>query len=100
MGSAQDYGRAGCNPHVLTGALVGGPRFNDSYEDIRKDYVHNEVAINYNVGLTGGRATLLHATHLPLCRVLGHSVGRMVAGLLVGLSCGIVGAAAVSACHF
>jgi hypothetical protein len=36
------------NPHVLTGALVGGPDADDSYQDIRSDYVHNEVALDYN----------------------------------------------------
>ena len=50
----QDYGRAECNPHTLTGALVGGPLRDDSYVDARNDYVQNEVAINYNAGFTGG----------------------------------------------
>jgi len=38
------------NFHVLTGALVGGPDQNDNYVDDRSDYVHNEVADDYNAG--------------------------------------------------
>jgi endoglucanase len=50
-----------CNPHVLTGALVGGPGADDSYADDRKDYVKNEVALDYNSGWTGALAALLAA---------------------------------------
>jgi endoglucanase len=50
----QDFNRAACNPHVLTGALVGGPLKNDAYADVRSDYVLNEVAVSYNAGYTGG----------------------------------------------
>ncbi|KAK9812548.1 hypothetical protein WJX73_008007 [Symbiochloris irregularis] len=38
------------NPHVLTGALVGGPTFEDQYSDSREDYVTSEVC---NAPLTG-----------------------------------------------
>lgn len=38
------------NPHVLTGALVGGPDKTDHYEDKRNDYIMNEVATDYNAG--------------------------------------------------
>lgn len=38
------------NPHVLYGALVGGPGKNDDYNDKRTDYVTNEVACDYNAG--------------------------------------------------
>ncbi len=48
------------NPQVLTGALVGGPDANDSYEDKRDDYVHNEVACDYNAGFQNANAGLLH----------------------------------------
>ena len=34
---------AGPNPHVLTGALVGGPHLDDSYPDDRADHVKSEV---------------------------------------------------------
>ena len=46
------------NAHVNFGALVGGPvRADDmSYTDIRSDYVSNEVALDYNAGLTGAFA--------------------------------------------
>ena len=38
------------NPHVLYGALVGGPGRNDDYQDKRSNYVNNEVACDYNAG--------------------------------------------------
>ncbi|UAJ71804.1 glycoside hydrolase family 9 protein [Synechocystis sp. PCC 7339] len=46
------------NEHILFGALVGGPTAaNDfSYNDSRDDYISNEVAIDYNAGLTGALA--------------------------------------------
>lgn len=41
------------NRHVLYGALVGGPgAANDSYTDDRSNYQANEVATDYNAGLT------------------------------------------------
>lgn len=43
----------GPNPHVLYGALVGGPGESDDYIDSRTDYVHNEVATDYNAGFHG-----------------------------------------------
>jgi hypothetical protein len=45
---------------VLTGALVGGPDKNDVYSDKRDDYVHNEVACDYNAGFQSSLAGLLH----------------------------------------
>jgi endoglucanase len=46
------------NKHILYGAMVGGPKSaNDyDYQDLRSDYVSNEVAMNYNSGLTGAMA--------------------------------------------
>jgi chitodextrinase len=45
--------------HVLYGALVGGPGTNnDSYVDSRKDFVANEVALDYNAAFTGALARL------------------------------------------
>ena len=41
--------------HLLVGALVGGPNL-DGYDDTVNDYVHNEVAIDYNAGLVGTAA--------------------------------------------
>nr|XP_022336153.1 uncharacterized protein LOC111132618 [Crassostrea virginica] len=38
------------NPHVLYGALVGGPDGHDSYRDSRLDFQSNEVACDYNAG--------------------------------------------------
>jgi endoglucanase len=48
------------NAHVLAGALVGGPSAADdfAYSDSRLDYISNEVAIDYNAGLTGALAFL------------------------------------------
>lgn len=42
--------------HVLWGALVGGPDFDDYHEDDRTNYVYNEVAIDYNAGFVGALA--------------------------------------------
>ncbi|KAJ9588698.1 hypothetical protein L9F63_018012 [Diploptera punctata] len=53
-----NYGSLDPNPHVLYGALVGGPGSNDEYEDMRYDYVHNEVADDYNAGYQGCLAAL------------------------------------------
>jgi hypothetical protein len=45
--------------HVLYGALVGGPSTNDdAYQDLRSDYVMNEVATDYNAGFTSAVARL------------------------------------------
>ncbi|XP_071111775.1 endoglucanase-like [Haliotis cracherodii] len=52
----------GPNPHVLKGALVGGPDDNDSYTDKRSDYVGNEVAVDYNAGFQSAVAGLIHLT--------------------------------------
>lgn len=48
------------SPHLLTGGLVGGPEANDSYVDIRTDYVHNEVALDYNAGFQGALSGIIH----------------------------------------
>ncbi|WP_052249711.1 glycoside hydrolase family 9 protein [Tateyamaria sp. ANG-S1] len=44
------------NVYVLHGALVGGPARNGDYEDVRSDYVANEVATDYNAGFSGALA--------------------------------------------
>ncbi|KAK5581189.1 hypothetical protein RB653_001219 [Dictyostelium firmibasis] len=41
------------NLYMLYGALVGGPGSDDSYVDLRTDYVKNEVALDYNAGFVG-----------------------------------------------
>jgi hypothetical protein len=43
----------GPNPHPLYGALVGGPDESDVYVDDRMDYIHNEVACDYNAAFVG-----------------------------------------------
>ncbi len=40
------------NRHILYGALVGGPNQDGTYEDDRGNYINNEVATDYNAGLT------------------------------------------------
>merc|ERR1711976_465281 len=47
------------NPHILYGALVGGPDQWDNYDDRRDDYIKNEVACDYNAGFQGAPAGLL-----------------------------------------
>jgi len=47
------------NYNVLSGALVGGPDQNDNYVDDRSDYVHNEVATDYNAGFQSALAALV-----------------------------------------
>lgn len=46
--------------HVLWGALVGGPDAGDWHRDITKDYIYNEVAVDYNAGFVGACAGLYH----------------------------------------
>ena len=44
--------------HVLWGALVGGPDADDWHRDQTKDYIYNEVAVDYNAGFVGAAAGL------------------------------------------
>lgn len=56
----QYYESAAPNPHVIAGALVGGPKGpGDDYQDDRKDFQQNEVALDFNAGFTGALAGLL-----------------------------------------
>ncbi|QFU10372.1 Endoglucanase E-4 precursor [Rhodobacteraceae bacterium THAF1] len=55
-------GIAGDNLYQLDGALVGGPDQFGNYSDDRTDYVGNEVAIDYNAGLSGALAGLYEET--------------------------------------
>ncbi|KAI8767221.1 endoglucanase E-4 [Biomphalaria glabrata] len=48
------------NPQTLHGALVGGPDQYDNFHDVRSDYIHNEVADDYNSGFQGALAGILH----------------------------------------
>ncbi|KAF2358941.1 Glycoside hydrolase family 9, partial [Trinorchestia longiramus] len=49
----------GPNPQVLYGAMVGGPDVDDGYTDERMDYMHNEVACDYNAALSGALAKMV-----------------------------------------
>ncbi|XP_046580062.1 endoglucanase E-4-like isoform X2 [Haliotis rubra] len=51
---------SGPSPQLLVGAIVGGPGNDDSYKDNREDYVHNEVACDYNSGFQSALAGLTH----------------------------------------
>ena len=44
--------------HILYGALVGSPTAADGFNDAVDDYQSNEVAIDYNAGLTGALARM------------------------------------------
>ncbi|KAK7481398.1 hypothetical protein BaRGS_00027354 [Batillaria attramentaria] len=46
-------------PQTLYGGLVGGPDWYDRYNDTREDYVHNEVALDYNAGFQSALAGLV-----------------------------------------
>jgi hypothetical protein len=54
-----DFNSPDPNPQVLQGALVGGPDHNDQYNDSRQDYVHAEVATDYNAAFQGALAALV-----------------------------------------
>ena len=49
------------NPHILYGALVGGPSGlnDDTLNDKRNDYIENEVTLDYNSGFQSLLAGLL-----------------------------------------
>ncbi|XP_077990256.1 endoglucanase 4-like [Glandiceps talaboti] len=68
----------GCNPHQLTGAVVGGPKKDDSWSDNRGDYYHNEVACDYNAAFQGAMAGLLQLKMddqlPPACYILTEEV--------------------------
>ncbi|XP_064097744.1 endoglucanase E-4-like [Macrobrachium nipponense] len=51
--------QAGPNPQILYGALVGGPAQDGTYKDDRMDYVHNEVACDYNAAFSGLLAAMV-----------------------------------------
>ncbi|MFN8074447.1 MAG: glycoside hydrolase family 9 protein [Kineosporiaceae bacterium] len=56
--STNDMNEPKDQKHVLWGALVGGPDDADQHNDITRDYVYNEVAIDYNAGFVGALAGL------------------------------------------
>lgn len=56
------FNLASPNPHVLFGALVGGPDLTDTYTDSRGNYMQNEEALDANAGFTGVLALLNQAT--------------------------------------
>ena len=52
------YSSPSCNPNVVYGGLIGGPDKEDNYQDNRKDFAANEVALDWNAGFTGVMAGL------------------------------------------
>ncbi len=59
-GDWSNFNSSAPNDNILYGALVGGPAsVNDfDYTDDRTDYIRNEVALDYNAGLTGALARM------------------------------------------
>lgn len=57
----EDFETKNPNPHILRGALVGGPSGpgDNTYNDKRDDYVTNEVSLNYNAAFAGALAALV-----------------------------------------
>ncbi|XP_066945456.1 endoglucanase E-4-like [Macrobrachium rosenbergii] len=53
------FDNPGPNPQILYGAVVGGPDEYDAYTDDRGDYVHNEVACDYNAGFTAALGAMI-----------------------------------------
>jgi len=63
-----NFNAPGPNPHILTGALVGGPESRSgSYTDKRSNFITNEVAIDYNAGFQSAIAGLLESQINGLC---------------------------------
>ncbi|XP_060533137.1 endoglucanase E-4-like [Cylas formicarius] len=48
------------NPQILYGALVSGPDGNDYYEDLREDFLYNEVGLDFNSGFQNVLVGLVH----------------------------------------
>ncbi|XP_041377746.1 uncharacterized protein LOC121390094 [Gigantopelta aegis] len=55
-----EFSSSSPNPQTLHGALVGGPALDESYQDVRSDYIQNEVACDYNAGFQSALAGLIH----------------------------------------
>jgi hypothetical protein len=47
------------NTFILYGAVVGGPKVDDTYVDNRHNYEYTEVTLDYNAGFTGAAAGLV-----------------------------------------
>jgi endoglucanase len=53
------FGRSDANPNILTGAIVGGPNFNDDFHDSRRESDYTEPTTYINSGFVGLLARLL-----------------------------------------
>ena len=53
------YNSSGANPNPLVGAVVGGPREDDAYEDDRADFRKSEPTTYINAPLVGVLAFLV-----------------------------------------
>ena len=49
------------NPHILYGALLGGPHADDSFQDERWNFQQNEPALDFNAGYSGESRFSFHA---------------------------------------
>ncbi len=59
---SSNAGEVRADHYILLGALVGGPKQNGTYVDDQNDFICNEVALDYNVGLVCASAGLYLAT--------------------------------------
>ncbi|CAK8687141.1 uncharacterized protein LOC143448311 [Clavelina lepadiformis] len=62
------------NPHVLFGALVGGPDFGDEYQDLRTNENQNRVSLDANAGF---QSALAGIQHLKINKQLGNSAASV-----------------------
>ncbi|KAK9701238.1 hypothetical protein K7432_011803 [Basidiobolus ranarum] len=58
----EDYTSQRPNQYILYGALVGGPKKDDSHSDVRALHVENEPALDFNAPLVGVLAKLALST--------------------------------------
>nr|XP_002122707.2 endoglucanase 13 [Ciona intestinalis] len=58
------------NHFVLNGALVGGPDYNDNFQDRRNNFKQSEVALDYNAGFQGAVAALQYQAVFPNLEIL------------------------------
>lgn len=95
-GQAQ-FNSPGPNPQILYGALVGGPSLDGSYQDVRSDYVRNEVTIDYNAAFTGAEMDVLLYRHACI-RALYHARPLIQERLLASSSAVPLGQTPATAC--
>lgn len=58
-GYSSYYSSSKPNPNIHVGALVGGPKSDDRFSDVRSDYSHSEPTTYMNAAFVGSVAALL-----------------------------------------